>query len=183
MTDEAGKVLSDLLGEVYKSVDKMIWFVVLHHKRKYGGDLEELKSVANLAFVEAAHTFDPGIAQLSTHVYNRVRYALLKEAESSRKGGALTRKAHRAKMDDRSIHPDHLQKLDLDTVADKEHFNLNTLCREASEEAGEIIKVALALSTKENPMTLRSLAEVLKESKWTSAQILKAFKELKEAFS
>lgn len=67
-------IKSILYADVERMLDKLVW----QHIRRHGGEFDELRSIANLAFCEASDSFDPKAgAQFSSWIYQKVYYALL----------------------------------------------------------------------------------------------------------
>jgi hypothetical protein len=73
------------LEETYEGVEKLIYHTVNRWIRRHGGDFDELRSVANEAFMRAYHGFKIGNARWSTYLVSVVWNALIDEAHDQTK--------------------------------------------------------------------------------------------------
>jgi RNA polymerase sigma factor (sigma-70 family) len=79
-TQEKQHTAEELFQELtHRRVERLIYNTVAKFWRRYGGDYEELTSRANLAYLEAFRTFDPGVAKFTTWVTTTVWWYLRNE--------------------------------------------------------------------------------------------------------
>lgn len=67
----------DILTEAYAEMGNLIHDTAWRFKERYGGDIEELKSDANLLFVQAINSYDETRALMSTWVRFKIWKGLL----------------------------------------------------------------------------------------------------------
>lgn len=181
LTDVNTAVLSGLIDDAYESVKMMIYKIVNKYQRRHGGEFDELLSVAHEAFMEAVWSFDPNRGKFTTHVWNRVTYKFKDEAKLLRKGGGFVHEEGNASLNKGEEYLTAIQKADPDLLKDKKRFDLQKFLGELSQEAREAAEVALSIGSDNKGMSLVDIMSILVEAEWTAAEILKAFKELKEA--
>lgn len=160
--------LHQLISESYHKVEKMLWLMVHKYHRRFGGDLEELISQAKESFMEAIHSWDPDRGAFTTHVYTRVYYGLRSYARALYKQGGFAK-------DKPTVDPI--------TVVAKTSFDWHSFAKELSDEAREVAQVALDLSALGQPAKPEAIASLLTEAGWAAAEILKCFRELREALT
>lgn len=154
--------------EAYPKMEKLLWNLVHQYQRSFGGDLEELISQARLCFTEAVTTWDPHKGALITHVYNRVYYGLRTHARALYKQGGFAKTTPTA---------------DPLTVQAKTSFDWQGFLGEVSDQAKEVAQVAVDLSAGGKPAKPEAVAALLAEAGWAAAEILKCFRELRDALS
>lgn len=161
-------VLQSLITDAYKSVEKMICKLIHNHRQRYGGDLDELWSLANDAFMDAIYTWQAEKGALTTHVYTKIYYYL---------GNTAKKRKH---IHEKEISTDFQDKTVPHPVGRHSPMDLKDL----SHEAQHIAHLALQLSESGKPVSKKKLAEFLtQEAKWSAWEILHAFLELSEVFS
>ena len=160
--------LPQLMDGAYHQVEKLLWQIVHKYHRRFGGDLEELMSQAKESFMEAVHSWDPDRGAFTTHVYTRVYYGLRSYARVLYKQGGFT-------TDRPTVDPI--------TVVARTSFDWHSFAKELSVEAREVAQVALDLSSMGQPVKPEALASLLTEAGWAAAEILKCFRELREALT
>lgn len=166
MTTASNAALSDLMADAYQSVHKMIWGMVHKYHRRYGGDRDELMSLANLCFMEAVDTWEPTRGALTTHVYWRVYYGLRSEARRLWKQGGFIN----ANRDN-----------DETALVARRSFDLEHFLAELSDDARAVALAALDLGNPKRPLRPEDLAQLLAEAGWAGAEILKCFNEIRKA--
>ena len=121
--------------ETYNDVQNLIRSVCnrFHHNR--GGNYHELLSEANFCYLSVYDSFDGSKAKFSTWLYRKIWWYLLEwERETKRK-----KYRHReCKLSD-----------DFDTPL-PESFDLDRLCIELSQDAAEVVRLAMELSELDN---------------------------------
>lgn len=169
-----------LIDDAYRSVERMIWKIITGYHKKHGGDLEELKSVADLAFTNAVYTWDESKGKFTTHVWNMVRFALMdnRTAELRQKGFI---NGPGCEADSILVNAEDAH-VDLSQVEYKNRtFDLKAFLANLSEEAREMVDVVLGLHSNEEPLNEHKLAEIFQEAGWAASEFLRAFKEIAEA--
>lgn len=146
----------------------------------YGG-YEELRSVANVAFVKAYESYD-GSSSFKAWVHTKVVHALMSHARACR------RKHYKRK---------EVAGIDLNKVPTKEapKFDLWALVSSLGEDAAEVVRLAvvdtpadvylsMAQRGRRTPRCFRScLREYLMDVGWPAEKVAAAFREVKEALS
>lgn len=169
-----------LIDEAYRSVERLIWRVVIQYHKKHGGDLEELKSDADEGFMKALWTWDESKGKFTTHVWNMVRFGLMdgRTAQLRQKGFI---NGPNCEADSILVNAEDA-RVDLAQIEHKNRtFDLKAFLSNLSEEAGEVVDVALGLSSDEAPLNEHRLAEIFHEAGWAPAEFLRAFREIVEA--
>lgn len=185
MSTTNNAVWNGLIDEAYESVSRMIWRIVHRYHKSFGGDLDELKSVADEGFMTALYSWDESKGAFTTHVWNNVYYALKNEATALRKKGGFVKErlAPISKDEAGLLHKegDEGSGIDPSKLADRPHFDLASLLGDLSDEAKEVAQVALSLSSNGKPVSESYLAEIFHEAGWAASEFLRAFKEISEA--
>jgi hypothetical protein len=167
-------VVIDAKYETYCDIEKMLYKMAWQTTKKFGGDFQEHLSAANEAFSDAYISYREGMnTSFSTWLYWQVR-------------GRLQRSTFRNKMEQHTVNTG--EDIDLSIFSCKDSFDLHTLLNEVSHDARVAIElimdsdfVDLDLS-RETVSCIRSgLAVKLQEIGWTTARIVDAFFEVKEA--
>ena len=174
----------------HRKVDKMVhavchWF----HRRNSHYHYEDLYSIASQAMLEARADYNPYRgAKLATHVWNRIRYALLGFHSQRGKDGARCR--------DFSNLEDVTEALDCeglpcgavagpDKVADRKRFDAEQFLSELSSDAAEVVKLVWGsfegdptkLSQRESKGILQRALETLS---WEVGRFMRAVTEVRE---
>lgn len=184
MSSANSAVFAGLMNETYQSVERMIWRIVNSYHKKHGGDLEELKSVANLAFTEAVYSWNESKGKFTTHVWTQIKFALMNEATSLYKGGGFVKeRTGPFQKDDSSLLDQEDHKIDLNRLAARQRFDLGGFLANLSEEAKKLAQIAVVLSSEDKRVTEHKLAEICEEAGWAGAEFLRAFKEIGEALT
>ncbi len=70
------------MDELYVQYKSLLWKTIYRFIHTTGSkwNLDDMKSLANVAFVKACQSHDPQKGELSTHIINQVWYALASEA-------------------------------------------------------------------------------------------------------
>lgn len=162
----------------YMDFRGLIFQAVNRHRRSHGGNLDEIESDANFAFMRACRTFDPSKGfRFSTWLWHQLRYGLIGTSQAAAKEGSRP-------------HSDE----DPDTVeAGEPGFDLGRLQFEVSEDAALILGLVaspppdLRMDVRENDKRLtplawkKALTEYLKDIGWAGHRITESFAEIKEA--
>lgn len=160
--------------ETYRDVEKMIHQVAHKFARRYGGDHEELVSIAHEGFVLAYNSHDPATSNFTTWVYWQMWYAMM----NSRRADArhLAQPAGDAAVD--WVAPEG--GFDLDAFIEGLGNDAVTVLRLVFETPAEVAAVAEAKGG--HALNLRStIREYLRGLGWTAARIAESFEEIGDA--
>lgn len=171
------------ITETYEDVRRLIYHVCNQFARRYGGDVEELISDANVAYMKAYESWKPGRGtKFSTYVVVCVwrRLAALRKAEQRRK--AVWSRG----LDD--ISPDQLPVTAGHTIGDR----FADLLEELSEDTASVVRMVVNATSDISEVaeakggkyrnwrsTIRSH---LRDIGWTHNRIRAAFEEIEAAF-
>lgn len=160
----------------YENSKKLLVRCVLNFRRAHDGNFEEQLAQANLLFMKAYHSYNPEKAKFSTHVWFVVWHGLLEDWREA------TRKKIMANKHLPVLVKNHAEKVMEDCVA-RECFDLKTLCMDLSEDARTIVHLLLDMPDgRDDPKRKRStVIQALLELGWAAGQILKGFREVREA--
>jgi len=148
----------------YKDVELLIYKTARQFRAKYGGDLDDLISVANLCFLEVYQKpFDARKSKFSTWLRTKVWYALL----SDRRKKAV--RASRETATDWENIPENLYSCD----AEESRWQL-------SEDAEMLIKAALSGQVKSSDALMGIACE---DRGWSWERLTEGWKEVQEAIS
>lgn len=156
--------------DTFEEVKRLIYSTCIKFQRKYGGDVEELASEANVYFMEAYITYDLSKGPFSQWVRFRVSRCLLETVRNAaRRNSRLGRVA-----------------LDLTTVpvtAKNMTADVKALVEVLPIEEAEIVEMVLAAPTQGlKPETVRAeLRRHLKERGWSKTRIKQAFDSIASA--
>jgi hypothetical protein len=164
------------IDQAYDQVRKFLHSLVWKHVKRYGGDEEECMSIAMLAFTEAFQSFDSTIAQFSTHVGNRVKYALFQHMRRE----AMWYRHHKCGT------------LSLDECQSQQTGILLLQDRDLSDDALQVARILLEWPVdldyilcneyRRGPKQVRkALSQHLREIGWDLLRVHRAFDEIREA--
>jgi len=181
--------------ETYEDTQRLIWQTVLRFNDRYGGDVEEQFSIANLAFAEAFAKYDPGRAQFTTLLVLQIRWQLWKALNKR-----INRMTARTAVIDRwpwrrgplAVRPTDAEKrFDLGQVEarpDRSPFDVETFSEEASEDAKQVLSMALEFGPELkrevwglNVTMGEVLRSTLRKLGWGMRRITESFAEIREA--
>ncbi len=167
----------DIAAESFQDLKYFIWKIVNDFHTKYGGDLQELFSVACESFIKAVKTYNKDKSKLITYAGFVIQKSLID----------YIRKQHK--------HPIiGLLKFEL-TLTTKKHndYKLINLFYDLSDDAKCIAELILepslefrqaALKNKNKKILKKEIQEHLhKQHKWKFERIWQAFRELTEAIN
>lgn len=162
------------LGIVYEDVEKLIFKTIHEFLSRYGGDFDELKSRANVAFMQAHRTHDASKGAFSTWLRFNLWHAFLDDIR-----GNCNR--------NRRLEPASLELLPA------RDFSWRRFALELSDDAQTVLRLifdddAPRIIVKEadnrggKPKDIRTtLRDYLSGMGWTAQQVSDAFREIKEA--
>lgn len=177
MTSNAA-AFESVMTETYYALEKMILKVIYGYHKKFKVDIDELKSIAHEYFMEAVYSYNPERGNLTTHVWNRIRFGLMTEASKHhRQNGFLNARS----LDHERVFTDGKEMTLKDKVESRRDFNLTVFLANLSDEAREVAQAALDIGKEGEPVTKERLLDVLKEAGWAACEILRAFREIKDA--
>jgi DNA-directed RNA polymerase specialized sigma24 family protein len=171
------------LDDNYRDCKAILYHTVIRFKRRYGGDLDDLVSEANEAFLRACYSWrEEGGASLKTWVRSKVWHALLK---------ARRKQARRHRLLPTVGAAERL----LAGLPQPRAFDLPGLLRELSEGAAEAARLAVEppldvlLAARRHGRGKRlhagarrqAVREYLAELGWSVRRINAAFREIREA--
>jgi DNA-directed RNA polymerase specialized sigma subunit len=166
--------------ETYAGVRKLLLKLCWSYKRKFGGEMEELLSLANEGFVRAWRSWQPGKGnRFSTHCYNMVRWTLVSHLRESNREShkpattllPLEEVAADRRCEGSKWEPEARRDIDLKAVLE----GLGT-------DAATIIELALALPDyqRHESKLRKSLVETLLKLGWSVGRIKKGWREIRE---
>lgn len=162
------------IDEAYKDVKPLICHTVQRFQKRYGGDREELLAEANYHFVQAYHSYRPGVGKLSGWVQYKVYRELLETVRTqARRNACISR-----------------QEVMMETVAQKRERLLPTLLNEVSDDARAVLSLTIGphlhtlMKERSSPQQKRRLlGHFLLQLGWSGRQIVDTFREIQEALS
>lgn len=150
-----------------ESVCNLIRSLCHAHRRKYGGDYEELEAEANLHLIQAVRSHDPARGKLTTWVHWQVKHGLLdwarREAKAGRGRVRLKEQGWRAVIERPDHHP---RPLLTDTL---------------SGDALTAVDVLLAINRQQPKARLGAGSKFLLSLGWATKRVLKAYDEILDA--
>jgi len=150
----------------YEQVERLISSTVKSFRRGYGGEWQELLSEAGEHYVDADNSYESDRARYSTWVRFKVWHGLLE--------------THRTKCRRQGILPQDFS-LNLNSVHERERFDLDKFLAELSGDAATMISLVLE-SPKRYPRHKRmAVVEALLGMGWGAERIVKTFLEIREA--
>ena len=151
------------LAEIYEDVEWILNAVVKRNFRSFGGDKEELKSEAHVAFMLAAETYDPECGtRFSSWLYTKTWRRLQDYRREQIKPRCRTIPL---------IH-DHYPSL---PYANQKTIDL---IDQLTDEVKCIISIALTPDEQNDKANKRVLGEKLRKQGWSWSRIRNAFREL-----
>lgn len=145
--------------------------VVRRFRRRYGGDRDELLSLANWLWLEAFRSWQPGRSPLAKRLGNQIWL------------GLLARKRQEAEREQLLLR----ETIDPDRIAIPQRMRLGERLAELSTEAQQLARLVLETDRMRQNCRNRPLADRLTdwllELGWTGKEIIKAFSEIQEALS
>lgn len=160
------------LDQTYEEFRRHMEIAPIQFRRRYGGDLDELRSIAGQAFAEACRSHRPERGTLR----KRVRYVVWNRMLEQCRRGERRRRHH--------------GRVNMVAVPDRSCFNLHTFLGELSKDAAEAIQLILeapaeiadALGSADRIETRRALvADFLLGLGWAAGRVISTFKEIGEA--
>jgi len=153
----------------YEHVEKMIDRICWGFYQRYGGDLDEMKSAANEAFLEARHRYDLDKGAFTTYVWHWVRGYLLKQNNARMKWISRMKQIDSVEASDElNSRSSFVHLLDLSEDADTViRILFNVMELKGFQEAGNVrtwIRVQL-----------------VQRLGWTAERIKESFGEIREA--
>lgn len=173
----------DILTETYRDMQMLVAGAAWDFWRTYGGDIDDLMAQANLIFVDAFDTYDPGRSKLTTWLTFKIRKGLLRYMINENR-----QELRRVQIDDVFIetHP-----------ASNKDFSVMEMLDEMEQDAHIVLQ--LFLETPRDIMVSilngnrrtdhaqahmrRRLKNRLRQMGWTMRRIKEAFEEIREATS
>lgn len=154
-------------SELYSKLEKLIHHTVKKFHKRFGGDYEELLSIAHYKFMKALETWKPDRGALTTRVRQLIWYGLLDHINRPYLNGSRV-----------SI----LTGTTLSNLPSKQRFDLEKVMSEVSPDAREVVRRALRSSKSGTQNKKRAaLAEALLDLGWAAQRVLEAFREVQEA--
>jgi len=165
--------------ETFADLEKMIYHFTYGFVRKYGLDVEEVKSAAFYGFMQAFHSYDPKVGEFSTWVGTKVTNRVLDLLRSSIKN----RKRYLTGVDDAVLDR---------PLEDRPGFDFETWLTTLSKDARKVARLAIRepidvklvrkqLGQETSEAYRTALRMVLAECGWTKNRTKRAFQEIKEA--
>lgn len=144
---------------------------VRRFRRRYGGNRDELLSLANWLWLQAFRSWQPGRSPLGKRLRHQIWFGLLA--------------SRRQKLKHEGLLP--TEDIDPDTIAVPQRMRLGQKLAELSTEAQQLARLVLETdrmwqNCRNRPLADR-LTDWLLELGWTGKEILKAFTEIQEALS
>ena len=162
--------------DTYSSVRKMVHSVIHKFRRKYGGEPDDLESIAGEAYTKAYRSFDHSRSGFTTHVWWSVWYALMNDRRERLQEGSRMPRA-----DD----------YDLSDVERKEmQHTFGEWLSELSQDARTVALLAIhaplemRLAMREDVPGVRkrhALVRFLKGMGWDKMRIRDTFQEVRRA--
>lgn len=156
-------------NEQYEGVRRFVYQVCFKFHRRYGGDLDEIISLAHYQYTQAVLKHDPTRAKFITYVGYIVWMKLL------------------------DAHITAIQKLNgfrrnigarLEAIPSRTGFDLDRFVQELSDDAGHAIRLATSSRWPRNmaPKIRRKLTRhILRKQGWNDQRVVSAFTEVQEA--
>jgi RNA polymerase sigma factor (sigma-70 family) len=148
-------------AQVYKDHTRLLHKICWDFRTRYGGDWEELRSIANLHFMQAIRSYDDKRASLSTWVRLKVWNAL---RDNQKKETVRNRREH----------------FNYD-IPDRQRFDLDQFKKELSPKARRMINVALAKRERTKKEKRNAVIQYFKDIGWSMKTIMEGFAEIAEA--
>lgn len=165
-----------ITNALYEEIRTDLLRLAKAYRQRYGGDLDELLSDANLAVVIAAGKYDPAKGELKgwlryyAWMYWKNYTTRAISAPHTAGGDALSLAQEDARRDARAV----LQELSEDA---------RVAALAALEPPADVLVNARLLQGETSPVSLRlAVTEYLKDMGWGASRILAAFAELREVF-
>lgn len=158
--------------ETFGDVDLLLWRIVHRFADRFGGDREELKAVANLAYMRAYNGYKRNGAKFSTYLYHVVWHEMLNHDERERRAVPTV--------------PDEVLR-DAESRTEAE-FDMVDFARGMSRDAKAVVGMVLdspaevALVLDGGRRRMRSvLFDYLEGIGWSLRRIAESFREIGEA--
>ena len=151
--------------QAYLSVQDLIYSLCWRFLKQYGGEWEEVLSIAHESFMDAYNSFDASRSRLTTWTQIKVW------------GGLMD--AHRQEQSSRRWIP-RQQDADLDSLQSRSHFDLPKLLNEISEDANTMIRLALNSPHPRAGGIRTWLIRSLLDAGWAAERITESFQEIRE---
>lgn len=156
--------------KTYLQYEKMLWRIAWSYHRTTGMDVEDLKSEANIAFLEACKTHDAEKAKLSTWIWKYVTTHL--NAYIKSKGGVF------CSLDENIPDPRNLAE---------EREDFSNIVSSMSEEAQQVVQIVLDAPGEFFELSSRFargiLFRKLRRMGWSWASIWDVFREIKNTLN
>lgn len=162
-------------ADAYNKVYRLINATCRKFRKRYGGDIEELISEANYAWLVALPKFDKSRSTLSTYTGRIVWYALLSRLRANSRHPILKKTEYNRCL--QTI--EDAKQSDYIAVLNPKAAQLVQIVRSKADEINQRVKQTPRLATK-RLSHLRVLREMLQEMQWTASEIACAFREIKE---
>jgi hypothetical protein len=177
-------VRREAVAVTFEDVERLIYQAVHDFRRRYGGDVEDLKSQAYLLFMKAYERYDRRKGSFSTWCYEVVYLGLLQD---------LRRQLHRRSRV-RVVNAD-VDRLARKRPARQASFDLRDFLDGLSDDARLVVKTVTGTSREyRSYLQMRgdelstffmrnALRDLLKDHGWDGARIRTAFTEVADALA
>lgn len=154
------------IEETHADVEPAIMAAAVTFQRRYGGDLEEIKSEAAFHYLKAYNGHVPEKGNFGPRIRFVVWNGLLdtKRTQASR---------HAKLPRDWSAEMDRFQ--------DKVRFDVDRFVSELSEDSAKVVQLALQAHRRNLSYTRSLLTDILTDLGWAAERIAECFGEIKDA--
>ena len=152
----------DPITQAYLDVKPMLHLLTQMHRRKCGGNYDDLFAEACLAFTRAYHAYDPKRGAFTTFVWYIVKHHLI---GVSRRKKLIYRRA------------------DLDSLPCRKGFDLESLLKEMNPDAATLIWNLLGAESCRESKKKRQAVEKLLKAGWSGHRVRKAIREVQEVLA
>jgi hypothetical protein len=165
---------------VYPGVRKLILYSVYRFWRRFGGDVDELKSEAMELFMEAIGDWTEGSGYpVKAFVRRRVWWGLMDSLEKRCQERRLFKPVPDFHWD---LHPSReFEQFDLDSFMDVLSFDARTVAAIALQPPRAVTQLCKKQGSYSPPSMRQAMRSYLMNKGWSKARIDAAFAEVKEA--
>lgn len=156
--------LDDPVSITYKDMEPIVHQVVSKHRKRYGGDYDDLLGQANLIFMRIYQDFDPSRGIFGKRVRFIIEKRLVDELRKEWKKNPSDRKEY----------------FPLEEFPTRHKFDVGILIDRLSEDGKLAVKLALGMADEDTPDGVRQvLVECLFELGWSGQRISDVLNEVR----